>query len=134
MGMMNERERDRIRQRLLEERRDRLTALAEFDDRYKERLELGDDELSNYPLHMADEGTDTMEQEKEFLMASQDGRQLMEIDGALRMLYKSPDEFGACERCGRDIGADRLDMVPWARHCIDCQRELEEGGAEARER
>jgi DnaK suppressor protein len=130
MGMMNERERNRIRERLLEERRERLTTLAELDDRYKERLELGDTELTNYPLHMADEGTDTMEQEKEFLLASNDGRQLMEIDEALRMLYRSPEEFGGCERCGREIGVERLEIVPWVRHCIDCQRELEESGSE----
>lgn len=128
---MDEKARARIRERLLEERRDRLITLAEFDERYKERLEMGDDELTKYPLHMADEGTDTMEQEKEFLLASQDGRQLLEIDAALRMLYGTPDEFGACERCGRDIGTERLEMVPWARLCIDCQLEVEEESPEA---
>jgi DnaK suppressor protein len=131
MERMNDRERDRIRKRLLEERRDRLTKLAELDDRYRERLELGDHELTNYPLHMADEGTDTMEQEKEFLLASADGRQLMDIDAALRMLYREPDAFGSCERCGNEIGVERLDLVPWTRHCIDCQSELEERGTEA---
>jgi len=123
---MDEKALARIRKRLLEERHDRLTTLAEFDERYKERLEMGDDELSKYPLHMADEGTDTMEQEKDFLLASQDGRQLMEIDAALRMLYGNPDEFGACERCGRDIGVERLELVPWARLCVACQSEVEE--------
>lgn len=130
---MNERERDRIRERLLEERQSSLEAMAEFDDRYKERLELGDDELTNYPLHMADEGTDTIEQEKEFLLASQEGRQLLDIDEALRMLYKNPEEFGACERCGREIGLQRLELVPWARLCIDCQQVVEEGEPEAPE-
>jgi DnaK suppressor protein len=122
---MNDRDRDRIRDRLLEERSARLEKLAEFDDRYKERLELGDDELSKYPLHQADEGTDTMEQEKEFLLASEDGRQLMDIDSALRALYREPDEFGRCERCGREIATERLEMVPWARLCVDCQAAVE---------
>jgi DnaK suppressor protein len=131
--MMNDRERDTIRERLLEERRDRLAVLAERDDRYKVRLEQGDDDLSKYPLHMADDGTDTMEQEKEFLLASLEGRQLMEIDEALRTLYRNPEEFGACERCGREIGVERLEMVPWTRLCIDCQREVEEGDVEAAE-
>jgi RNA polymerase-binding transcription factor DksA len=126
---MTEKELDSIRKRLLEERRARLAALASFDDRYKERLELGDDELTNYPQHPADEGTDTIEQEKDFLMASLEGRQLVAIDAALRMLYKNPDEFDTCERCGRTIGYQRLEMVPWARLCIDCQRAVEEGGA-----
>jgi DnaK suppressor protein len=127
---MNEREREKVRQRLLEERETRVSALAEFDERARERLELGDDELTNYPLHMADEGTDTMEQEKEFLLASQEGRQLILIDNALRMLYRSPDEFGMCENCGRPIGAARLDLVPWARLCIDCQEQAEAAAPE----
>ena len=127
---MNDRDRDRIRDRLLEERRARLEKLAEFDDRYRERLELGDDELSKYPLHQADEGTDTMEQEKEFLLASEDGRQLMDIDSALRALYKEPDGFGRCERCGREIATERLEMVPWARFCVDCQAAVEAEGEE----
>jgi DnaK suppressor protein len=127
---MNDKERDTIRKRLLEERAARLEALGEFDDRAKERLEMGDDELTNYPLHMADDGTDTMEQEKDYLLASQEGRQLLEVDTALRMLYKNPDEFGACERCGREIAMDRLEAVPWTRFCIDCQTEAERGGPE----
>jgi DnaK suppressor protein len=122
---------DRIRSRLLEERRKRLEKLAEFDERYRERLELGDDDLTNYPLHMADEGTDTMEQEKEFLLASHDGRQLMEIDAALRRLYTEPDTFDRCERCGQSIATKRLDLVPWTRLCIECQQQAEAGGTVA---
>jgi DnaK suppressor protein len=127
---MNDRDREKIRERLLAERGARLEKLADLDERYKERLELGDDELTNYPLHPADEGTDTMEQEKEFLLASQDGRQLMEIDRALRTLYQEPEEFGSCERCGQEIAMERLELVPWARLCADCQRAAEEGGGE----
>jgi DnaK suppressor protein len=128
---MNDDQREAIRTRLLEERRSRIDALAEFDERFKERLELGDDDLTNYPLHMADEGTDTMEQEKEFLLAHKEGEELMEIDAALRRLYREPDAFGTCERCGREIALDRLEIVPWARLCIECQREVEASGGES---
>lgn len=125
---MNEKERETIRERLLEEREGRIEALAEFDDRFRKRLETGDDELTKYPLHMADEGTDTIEQEKDFLLASQEGRQLLEIDDALRRLYGEPDDFGDCQECGAEIGMERLEMVPWARLCIDCKRKVEAAG------
>lgn len=128
---MNEQTRDRIQERLLEERQDRLEALAELDDRFKEMIDTEDGSLTKYPLHMADEGTDTMEQEKDFLLAHREGEELMEIDDALRKLYKDEPSFGTCERCGGEIGEERLDMVPWARHCIDCKRELEEKGEES---
>ena len=124
---MDEQQREKIRERLLEERETRLETLAEMDDRFKERLEQGDGSLTNYPLHMADEGTNTMEQEKEFLLASQEGRQLIDIDDALRRLYKEPESFGVCEECGGEISQERLELVPWARRCVKCQEAAESG-------
>jgi len=87
-----------------------------------------DGDLTTYPFHLADEGTDAMEKEKDMLLLSAEGRQLYEIDEALRRLYSDSGEFGTCERCGRAIEHDRLRMVPWARYCVACQTELEEAG------
>lgn len=126
---MDETQRKQIESRLLEERQARVEALAELDERFEERFQ-GDGDLTNYPLHMADEGTDTMEQEKEALLAHSEGEQFLEINESLRRLYKEPEQFGKCERCGNEIALDRLDMVPWARLCISCQEEVE-AGAEA---
>jgi RNA polymerase-binding protein DksA len=130
---MKKAERDRIEERLLEERQERIEALAEIDERFQQRLEQGDDDLSRYPLHMADEGTDAMEEEKELLLAHAEGEQLMEIDESLRRLYKEPDTFGVCESCGEEIGVERLAMVPWAKLCIECKRDAEESPAPDRE-
>jgi len=30
--------------------------------------------------------------------------------------------YGTCERCGNDIGDERLDAIPWALLCIDCKK------------
>ncbi len=125
---MNERQRKKIEDRLLEERQERVEVLMDMDERFRERLEGGDGDLTNYPLHMADDGTDTMEKEKEFLLAHQEGEQLIAIDEALRRLYKEPESFGRCEDCGNEIGMERLEMVPWARRCISCKKKLEEAG------
>ena len=128
---MNERQRKKIEERLLEERQERVDVLADLDERFKDRLEQGDGDLTNYPLHMADDGTDTMEQEKEFLLAHQEGEQLIAIDEALRRLYKTPESFGTCEECGGEIGMERLEMVPWATLCISCRKAKEQlAGAE----
>lgn len=123
---MTKAERTRIEERLLEERRERVEVLAEIDEQFQERLEEGDDHMSRYPLHMADEGSDTYEEEMEFLLAHTEGEQLLEIDEALRRLYRDPEAFGVCESCGAEIGVGRLAMVPWARLCIDCKRAAEE--------
>jgi len=34
--------------------------------------------------------------------------------------------YGECERCGEAIAEKRLEALPFARHCIDCQRVVEE--------
>jgi DnaK suppressor protein len=30
--------------------------------------------------------------------------------------------YGTCERCGNDVGDERLDAMPWALLCIDCKK------------
>jgi DnaK suppressor protein len=43
---------------------------------------------------------------------------LAEVDDALRRLTEGT--YGACERCGNPIAAERLAARPFARHCITC--------------
>jgi DnaK suppressor protein len=38
--------------------------------------------------------------------------------------------FGVCTNCGGDISHRRLDAVPWAPLCIECQRAGEAGALE----
>jgi hypothetical protein len=82
---------------------------------------------------MADQGTDAMEREKQFLFASQEGRYLWHVNEALRRLYKTPDRFGLCHTCGKEINFERLDALPHARLCIECkEKERMANGAERR--
>jgi len=53
-----------LEQRLLRERERALKALQQLDERTKVSAQEGDGSLTMYPLHLADEGTDTNEQEK----------------------------------------------------------------------
>jgi len=80
-------------------------------------------ELSGYSFHMADAGTDSMEREKAFDIASKEGRLLMEIDDALRRLYNGT--YGICEVSGKPISRARLEALPWARLSIAEQEKLE---------
>ena len=54
------------------------------------------------------------------------GRYLYETDDALRRLYKDPEAFGVCQRCGKEIEMERLDVVPQTTLCAACQRAVEE--------
>jgi RNA polymerase-binding protein DksA len=115
-------------QRLLEERKRLLHELGQNSEIFNASQQARDGDITSYPFHMADQGTDTEEQEKQFLFASQEGRMLVQIDDALRRLYRSPETFGICENCGEPIDYERLDAIPYARFCIRCkQREQGEG-------
>jgi len=78
---------------------------------------------SSYAFHMADQGTDTAEREKNFFYAQRDGRLLYHIDRALERIENGT--FGQCESCGQTIGRDRLEWVPHARMCIACKSKEE---------
>jgi len=112
--------------RLLEERARAMKELGHYDESFSATLQGSDGDLSSYSFHMADQGTDAMEREKAFLMASKEGRFLFHLNQALRRLYQNPDKFGTCEQCGADIGYDRLDALPHARLCIACKAKEED--------
>lgn len=108
--------------RLLDERKRVLKELGRADEGMHDE----DGDLGSYTFHMADQGTDAMEREKVFLMASKEGRFLWHIDEALRRLYRSPETFGKCHQCGNEIAFERLDALPHARFCIDCKQREED--------
>jgi DnaK suppressor protein len=111
--------------RLLDERKLAVREVGRLNESLGASATEADGDLTNYPFHMADQGTDTIEQEKNFLLASQTGRLLLHIDEALRRLYRSPETFGRCESCGQVIAYERLDALPYARTCAACKKREE---------
>jgi DnaK suppressor protein len=111
-------QRKHLERRLLDERARALRTLsrsvAEHSDA-DEQDRAGD--LTSMPLHMADLGTDTMQQELDASNATRVSRELAEIDAALERLYQTPSKFGVCEETGKAIPFARLDLIPWARTC-----------------
>lgn len=117
---------EHLGKRLQEERARVMKELGYYDESFNTTLQGSDGDLSSYSFHMADQGTDTMEREKQFLFASQEGRYLWHVNQALRRLYTSPDTFGNCHQCGEAISFDRLDALPHARLCISCKEKEED--------
>ncbi len=115
-----------LEQRLIDERARVMKELGYYDDAFNSTLQNSDGDLSSYSFHMADQGTDTMEREKQFLFASQEGRYLWHVNQALRRLYGTPETFGRCHTCGKDISFERLDALPHARLCIGCKEKEED--------
>ena len=126
---MNKKQLAHIEKRLLEERARVMKELGYYGEQFKGTLQSSDGDLSAYSFHMADQGTDAMEREKQFLFASKEGRYLWHVNEALRRLYKAPEKFGLCHECGEEVGYDRLDALPHARLCIKCKAREEDGKA-----
>jgi DnaK suppressor protein len=53
---------------------------------------------------------------------SQDRSRLLLVELALERIRDGT--FGACADCGAAIGTRRLQAVPWASHCIQCQQQF----------
>ena len=115
-----------LEKRLLEERARVMKELGQYDEQFSGTLQASDGDLSSYSFHMADQGTDAMEREKQFLFASKEGRYLWHVNEALRRVYANPDEFGMCHECGDEISFERLDALPHARLCIKCKAKEED--------
>jgi DnaK suppressor protein len=63
--------------------------------------------------------TQVFEQQRDLALRDRSSQQLELVDGALARLEDGT--FGTCVRCGKPIAPARLDALPWAAHCIDCQ-------------
>jgi DnaK suppressor protein len=110
-------QRRHLEKRLRDERARALQLLNGIvADRSSSSEQEGAGDLSLMPLHPADLGTDTMDEELDESNATRVSRELTEIDAALQRLYKSPTQFGLCDD-GREIPFERLDIIPWARSC-----------------
>jgi RNA polymerase-binding transcription factor DksA len=115
---LTEAQRDHVRERLLEERARALGVLRRFDDDSATSVTDASGDLSDYPFHVADHGTDSYDQEMDTVEAERASRELEEINDALRRLYEEPDRFGICQNTGDPIPLERLEILPWARTCV----------------
>ncbi len=64
---------------------------------------------------------------KEFLFhQSDDNRRILQlVNEALERLKNG--SYGHCVACQEEVQVKRLEAVPWARHCIECQEKQEQG-------
>jgi RNA polymerase-binding protein DksA len=81
--------------------------------------------LSNMPIHMADLGTDNFEQEFTLSLLQNEEQALKEISDALDRIDQGT--FGKCEECDKEIARERLKALPYARLCMECARQQEQG-------
>ena len=106
----------------------RALLLGDVEKLEGEALKTGSDsagDLSTLPLHMADMGTDSNEQDITLGLMESENEELQEIEEALERI--DDGTFGICDECDKVIPKTRLNAIPWALLCVTCKSKEEEG-------
>jgi DnaK suppressor protein len=109
---------ERAKKRLLAKRDELLNDLAK-------NREVSDETVDESAQDMADRATSAYTKEFAYSLSESDRKILLLIDEALGRLEAGT--YGTCVNCGQPVQEKRLEAVPWARHCLDCQ-ELQDKG------
>ncbi|MBL9149414.1 MAG: TraR/DksA family transcriptional regulator [Phycisphaerae bacterium] len=119
---LTKKELDEYRALLLTKRRQLARMLSGMED---EALRSNGGNLSNMPLHMADIGTDTFDQDFTLGMAETERQLLDEIDAALARIENKT--YGVCQLTGKPIPKARLEAKPWAKYTVEAAKMIERG-------
>jgi DnaK suppressor protein len=84
---------------------------------------------SESPGDVIDAAYDSAQDEISSQLAEVESRELANIENALERMKAG--KYGTCEVCGGKIPLARLNALPYATVCIECQRELERSGESA---
>jgi len=84
----------------------------------------GKDQEDDSIKDLGDQANNSYTREFFFELGNGNHRLLRDVVTALQKIDNG--SFGECERCGESIADKRLEALPFARYCIDCQRLVEE--------
>ena len=76
-------------------------------------------------VDLADKAANSYTKEFLFGQTNTDRTVLNLIDEALKRIRS--EEYGTCVNCQEEVQQKRLEAVPWAKHCLDCQKKMEQG-------
>jgi RNA polymerase-binding transcription factor DksA len=74
---------------------------------------------SIYSVHRADAGTDSHEQEKNFMLMNRGSDHFKNLEIALERIKDGT--FGVCKLCDELIPEERMEAVPNATKCVSCK-------------
>jgi len=80
-------------------------------------------EASAFGMHQADAGSDAYDRDFALSLLSQEQDALYEIEEALKRI--DTGTYGVCEMSGKAIPHPRLEAIPFARHTVECQSQIE---------
>ncbi len=66
--------------------------------------------------------THVSEQQRDLALREKNQEHLRQVQAALARI--DAGTFGRCLRCGNEIAEARLEALPWAAYCINCQQAI----------
>lgn len=115
---MRARERKRLHKLLLEKRSDLLSRVQAARSSETEGNDLDAPDLGDRALS-------TITRDLMYQLTGSEREILRRVDAALDRIAE--ETYGECVNCGKKVQLARLEAVPWARHCFECQ-ELQDRG------
>ena len=115
---MDKRKAEMFRKRLLAKQEELLRLVTKTEQDGRE----ADEEATQ---DIADKAANSYTKEFLFHQSDDNRRMLHLVNDALDRIKSS--SYGLCAACQEEVQPKRLDAVPWARHCIECQEKQEQG-------
>ena len=119
---------DRVRltkfRSMLQARQQELTRIVNVSQKQ------GRSVVEDYPQDAAERASAIASKEFFFAHSTQERRLLQLVTEALERIEAG--SYGQCVACEEEINGKRLEAVPWARCCLQCQERMEQLMAERR--
>jgi DnaK suppressor protein len=103
----------------LETQRDEILSM------YKQDLRAGQESADDGTEDIVDRANNAYNRELMFSLSDAERNTLLQIENALKRMDEG--SYGRCANCGKNIALPRLEALPWARFCVDCQELAEKG-------
>lgn len=107
-----------LRERLLQQRQEIL-------DMYNQDVRAGQESADDPTEDIVDRANNAYNRELMFSLSDGERILLLQIEEAIKRMDEGT--YGRCKNCDRTIAMPRLEAIPWARYCIDCQELAEKG-------
>jgi len=115
---MDKKKADYYKKRLLDKQEELLRLVTKSEQDGRE----ADEEATQ---DIADKAANSYTKEFLFHQSDENRRVLQLVNEAFERMKEGA--YGQCVACQEEVQQKRLDAVPWARHCIECQEKQDKG-------
>ena len=109
---------DKYRKRLLTRQEELILDISR-------NRQVTDETVDEQAQDMVDRATSAYTREFAFSLSEADRKALLLIEQALLRIEQGT--YGVCVHCQGVVQEKRLEAVPWARHCLECQEMQDKG-------